>query len=627
MRESIRSVPGIRHVVGLVRASYRRKLATALITVLVIVGVVILGLYVQLGAVLDENVERSMTAAADAEAGELAEWNGQNRLVTRVVSADSVFANGSDHAVRGYLLKQRADTKETRIVDVYVIDRRSLTVEVDADRELEGTAVRSLPWEEEFAFDGFEDVRTTEPYRSSNGTTVIGYLTPIRHNPGHVLVVTIDTSGVFERFDHPVDGGFTRVVDSNGTVVFADDRSATLRQYRDQVLRAPVVNSGLDGENGFVRSSTYRGPDGRGEYVAAYAPVANTDWVVIEHAPAAEAYAITRRARTWIGVVGLIAVGGVSTVILVLGADVTSALSSLGTRTKELERGNYDVRFDTERRDEFGDLNRRLASTRDTLNRQFEEIQATKRALEASNEELAERSTMIDVLNRVLRHNVRNDVNVIAGRVRSVAEDVDDEQTRAELEKVHETAWALATLSDRTKRIKNLVAAGDAERRSIDIAAKLSVEFDGLRAAWPDSAVVLEVDDSSPTVAGVPTLPTAVADVVEEVIEHNDGRVEIEVEITRESTDGPDRNPNGSGRNPVVLEVTDNRDGLPDMDAEAVMRGEVTPKKHAEGLALWCLEWTVNKSDGDLVVDTDDSTFEIQLPQPTEAAAKPVNSE
>lgn len=589
--------------VDAIRASYRRKLATALFVVLLISAAAAAGLYVQSGAVLGESVERSMTTAATAEANELTEWTGQNRLIARLLSEHPV--HGTDDArVRAYLRTQRADREETRIIDAYVLDRRNQTVETSARRSLEGTRVADLPWEERFAFRNFDDVRMTNPYETGNGSVAVGFITPIRAKPGHLLVVTVDAAGLFDRFEHPVDGGFTRVVDSNGTVVLADDPSAALEQYHDGPLRAPVVSSGLRGESGFTDSPRYGTDDGTA-YVAAYAPVEGTDWVVVEHAPTASAYAVVDRIRGWIFVIGLVASVGLVAVVAVLGADVTGALSALSRRAERLAAGEYDVEFDTDRPDEFGDLNRTLATTRDTLSRRIAELNETKAALETSNVALEERSTMVSVLNRVLRHNVRNDVNIIAGRASLAAERTDDGAVREELDLIRETALDLAAISDRTRRIANLLAEDHAELRPITLGEELPASLDGIGSTDDDEPTVTVDVDPGAVAEGPATLPLAVADVVEEILEHNDEAVRIEVTATRDPDDGT-----------VVLRIDDDGDGLPALDVQAVGQGEETPLQHGKGLAVWCLEWAVNTVDGDLRLDTDRATVEVRLPAP-----------
>ncbi|WP_336136123.1 ATP-binding protein [Natronomonas amylolytica] len=615
MRKSPSSIPVVGRVVDAVRSSFRWKLAAALLAVFVVISLVTVGLYVQVGALIEENVEQSMASAATAEAEELDEWNGQNRLVTRVLSEHPVYETGNRTSVRAYLRAQRENREEAHIVRAYVIDRQNQTVATSTDRELAGTTVRGLPWEERFAFRDFDAVQLTRPYRVGN-RTVVGFITPIRPMPGRLLVVEFDTAGVFERFEHPVDGGFTRVVDSNGTVVFADDGAATLTQYREGSARAPIVSSGLRGESGFTESPVY--DSSRSEaYVAAYAPVAGTDWVVVEHAPESEAYVILRQARTWIGGIAVFALVGLLGVVAVLGADVTGALSALTERAKRIEAEEYDVEFDTDRPDEFGDLNRTLASTRDTLQRRIEEIRRTKEELEDSNAALEERSSMVTVLNRILRHNVRNDVNVITGRAELATSRTDDEAVTDDLEAIQQAAWELVDISESTQRIKQLIAETNEETTCLQLEEYLRPALDEVETSAPEADVRVDADEALPTAEATSTLPIAVADVVDQIVDHTDGAVTVEVTVTTAE-------PGADGDERVALRVDDDGDGLPRLDVRAVEDGEETPLNHAEGLALWCLEWTVSQADGDLDLSPDDATFEVRLPaeEPPDGAAE-----
>ena len=598
-----RSLPLLGRLRDAVRASFRRKLATALLVVFLVISLATVGLYVQIGALLDENVEQSMTAAANAEATELNEWSSQHRLLARLLSEHPVHESGNSSEVRAFLTAQRSGRQEASVVRAYVIDRRNQTVAASADPQLEGQRVSDLPWEERFSFRDFDDVQLTHPYKVDNETTVIGFITPIRQTPGRLLVVEIDTASVFERFEHPVDSGFTRVVNSNGTVVFADDGDAELTQYREGPQRAAIISSGLRGETGFTDSPSYGdAPDSA--YVAAYDSVPGTDWVVVEHAPAEEAYVINRQGRTWIGAIAVLASAALLVVVGVLGTDVTTALSRLTDRARRIEAGEYDVQFQTDRPDEFGDLNRTLASTRDTLHARIEELRATKADLQTSNTELEERSAMVNVLNRILRHNVRNDVNVIAGRTELAASRTDDEELQEDLEAVKEAAWALADLSDRTQRIKQLLSEAGSDTGPLQLEASLSsaiATFDG-----SESDVTISVDDGATTaIEAPPMLPVAVADVVEQIISHNDGPVCVDITIAEDETTGVD--------DVVVVHIDDDRNGLPELDVRAVGTGEETPLNHGKGLALWCLEWTVSKAGGELDVDPADATLEIRL--------------
>jgi methyl-accepting chemotaxis protein len=608
MTGPLRSLPILDGVVGFVNSSYRRKLATALLVVLLISGAAALGLYLQIGVLLEDQVEQSMTAAADSEAGELTEWGRQNRLLARVLADHPVYGSGDQAAVRSYLQQQLSDRRESRLVNAYVVDRRRLVVETAATPELEGTPFADLPWEERFSFRTFGDVRITRPHETADGETVVqGFVTPIRANPGHLLIVTVDATSVFDRFEHPVDGGFTRVVDSSGTVVFAGSRDAMLQQYHSGALRAPVLSKGLRGESGFESAPRYE-QSNPGNYVVAYAPVEGTDWVVLEHAPAAQAYAVNRQVGVWIGIIFGIVLVGLLGVVSGLGRDVNNALAGLASRAERIERGEYDVAFDTDRPDEFGDLNRTFERMGDTLRERIEEIEETKEALEATNVALETRSTMVSVLNRILRHNVRNDVNSVAGRADLLAERVDDEALREELEVIKRTALALSTLSERTERIQQLLSEDPSERTTLRFPDCLQSPLESVRGAQPNATVTLHVpDDATPVAHGTASFPVALADVVDQLAAHNEGPIRIDVTVSREPSAG-------DVGDAVLLTIEDDRDGLPDLDLEAVGQGAETPLNHAEGLALWCLEWTVTHGDGELLVDATDATLQVRLP-------------
>jgi hypothetical protein len=71
------------------------------------------------------------------------------------------------------------------------------------------------------------------------------------------------------------------VVDSGGQVLFAGDLDATLEPYlqRDDVT-ARAVDRGRNGQSGVYRGG-YKSRESGVRYAQAYAPVAETDWIVI----------------------------------------------------------------------------------------------------------------------------------------------------------------------------------------------------------------------------------------------------------------------------------------------------------------------------------------------------------
>ncbi len=237
--------------------------------------------------------------------------------------------------------------------------------------------------------------------------------------------------------------------------------------------------------------------------------------------------------------------------------------------------------------------------------RQLSALDATRRDLATTNAALAERSSMVSVLNRVLRHNVRNTVNVIAGQADVIRDRNPDELDRAGLDAIEAEAWALARISDQTRHITQLLTE-DAEE---SVAIPLADIEDAIRmveANVPDVEITIDRSDiEQVSVEGPATLPIIMADVIEELAEATDEPVRIEVTIALEH--------DGIGDS-VIVTIADDGAGLPDREVSPIEDQQETSLNHAEGLSLWCLKWAVTRGEGDLAMQAGDATIEVRLP-------------
>jgi len=241
---------------------------------------------------------------------------------------------------------------------------------------------------------------------------------------------------------------------------------------------------------------------------------------------------------------------------------------------------------------------------------QITDLRTTRTELEASNAALQERSSMVSVLDRVLRHNVRNDVNIITSQAAYIQEHSAGDQFDEELEKIEEAAWRLATISDRTQRIRQLLVEDSAGATTLDLSECLAPPIERIEDNAPDASITLDhTSDGELTIEGPATFPTALADVIEQIVASNDGSVDVDITVTREQL------PDGQGREQVTIVIDDDREGLPELDIRAVENEEETPLKHADGLSLWCLKWAVTRAGGELDPHTETATIEIRLPQ------------
>lgn len=241
---------------------------------------------------------------------------------------------------------------------------------------------------------------------------------------------------------------------------------------------------------------------------------------------------------------------------------------------------------------------------------QITELRRTRTELETSNNALEERSSMVTVLNRILRHNVRNDVNIIAGHAEYVRHDIDGDRFAQELVTIEQTALDLATISDRTRRVRRLIEetpTGETEHTLIEC---LRPPIDRVRNDHPAATITFDVPvGAEPVVTAPASFPTAVADVVERIITSNDGAVAVEITLVDH------RRATGEPSAPVRIRIDDDAAGLPELDVQAIESEEETALKHAEGITLWCLKWVVQRAGGELDMRRDDATVEVALPE------------
>lgn len=230
-----------------------------------------------------------------------------------------------------------------------------------------------------------------------------------------------------------------------------------------------------------------------------------------------------------------------------------------------------------------------------------------RRRAESARSDLETSNQQLQVLSRVFRHNVRNDLNVIQGYTDLLADRIDDdERSRECLETIRETTDDVVAISEKLRVIEdaspeppdgrvNLV---DAVHEAVQV-----VDLDGVAVTVETpSEAWIRADDS---------VEYPIREVFENAVTHNDGASRRVTATIRE---------NGAI---TCLEVTDNGPGIP-TDERAVLRAESeTPLSHASSIGLWLVKWMCEAQGGTARFDaTEDGTtvrlrFESAAPPAT----------
>jgi len=190
------------------------------------------------------------------------------------------------------------------------------------------------------------------------------------------------------------------------------------------------------------------------------------------------------------------------------------------------------------------------------------------------------------VLNRVLRHTLRTEVNVLAGTAESLLEDLERPEHRAAAETIHESALTLARLGDEARDLERVLDA-DPDLAPTDLR-------DAVDAAT-DSVPLLERADLRVRIEGAPTaltgghLDRALGALLDNAVRYSQAATP-RVTVTGGATDGE-----------VAVTVADDGPGLPDHERR-LLTGDLdpTPLDHGEGLGLWLVRWIVTACGGSI---------------------------
>ncbi|WP_096395038.1 histidine kinase N-terminal 7TM domain-containing protein [Halorubrum trapanicum] len=199
----------------------------------------------------------------------------------------------------------------------------------------------------------------------------------------------------------------------------------------------------------------------------------------------------------------------------------------------------------------------------------------------------------LQVLNRVLRHDLKNDTNVIGGYADLLRDHVDEEGDPY-LDIIDRKVRTLTHLSDQAREI-DVALHSDAGRTEIDLAALVDRLCDSLESSFPEATVTVSVPDSA-VVSADELLESAIRNVLENAVVHNDGD-DPHVEATVVA-DG-DR---------FRIDVADDGPGIPPVERTVFSEARETALEHASGLGLWLVHWIVTESGGDLEIDTREPT-------------------
>ena len=218
------------------------------------------------------------------------------------------------------------------------------------------------------------------------------------------------------------------------------------------------------------------------------------------------------------------------------------------------------------------------------------------------SEEQASRE-QLQVLSRVFRHNVKNDMNVIQGRA-EVIKQQGSNAVLSDAEKILEKSEKFVEMAENQHRITKLLTK-NVDTVDVDLAPTISETVSGVQTQYPDATLQTDLDPDCQA-STTREITEAIRELVENAIIHSEGehpRVDIHLRGTETMTE---------------LTVRDDGPGIPEQEWSVLTAdGEINPLNHGTGLGLWFVNQVVRRSNGTMSFDTNDSggtTVTVRLP-------------
>lgn len=212
--------------------------------------------------------------------------------------------------------------------------------------------------------------------------------------------------------------------------------------------------------------------------------------------------------------------------------------------------------------------------------------------------QLTRQSNLATVLNRVLRHNIRNDMAIIRGFTQLMKEEGGNEYYA---EKTLKEIDDLLALSDKARELERIIGmAGDRQQINLGTLAEQCVEE--LRPEFPSATFQTEIGDNVDA-AVFPTFERAIEELIENAAKHAGSSPIVEISVERVP-------------NAVRIQIADDGPGLSSQDQAVFTTGVETPLIHGSGLGLWIVHWIVTTHGGSTEVSAskDGTTMTISVP-------------
>ena len=220
--------------------------------------------------------------------------------------------------------------------------------------------------------------------------------------------------------------------------------------------------------------------------------------------------------------------------------------------------------------------------------------------------ERKQRAQQITVMNRVLRHNLRNEINTMMGWLVELEREAPPELSKY-ADRALDSARALDEMANKARTIQHSLAE-DRDIQERDLVDLVDQQLDRLEDEFPGATIDADLPDDGRLVVAAAAIDEAVWELLENAVEHNESDAPtVAVSISQvEDIDGTWHE----------LQIGDDGPGIPAQEKQVLFEETEDKLVHGSGLGLWYVKWLIDRSDARLSFSENElggSTVHVRL--------------
>jgi PAS domain S-box-containing protein len=212
----------------------------------------------------------------------------------------------------------------------------------------------------------------------------------------------------------------------------------------------------------------------------------------------------------------------------------------------------------------------------------------------------------LETLNRVLRHDLRNDLQLITAYADLLQDECETEEEQRYIDTILKSADHAVELTQTARELAKVMVSEQLEEQRVSLRTVLEDEVAEVQASYPDAILEFRTQTPSVTLEANGMISSVFRNLLKNAIQHNNKEV-AEVSISAVENGGT-----------VTVQIADNGPGVPDDRKETVFgKGERGIDSSGTGMGLYLVETLVSRYAGAVWIennDPDGAIFSVELP-------------